>query len=52
MPRWRGLYHFDHVFEMKFNDGSKEEDLSKVRFTFADILFLRDSLNLVDYCFH
>ena len=31
MPRWRGLYHFDKVFEMKFNDGSKEEDISKVR---------------------
>ncbi|KAI9464204.1 hypothetical protein HD554DRAFT_2026564 [Boletus coccyginus] len=30
MPPWRGLNHFDQVLDLKFNDGSKHEDISKL----------------------
>ena len=32
MPRWRGLNHFKEVIKISFADGSKFEDLAKVKF--------------------
>lgn len=41
VPRWRGLTHFDNFLSVDFTDGSKWEDLSKVRFH-APILRITD----------
>ncbi|KAG2063088.1 hypothetical protein BDR04DRAFT_1131147 [Suillus decipiens] len=39
MPRWRNINHFNHVMDISFSDGSKYEDISKVRSTHA-LLYL------------
>ena len=31
IPSWRGLNHFSQVCEVQFTDGTKYEDISKVR---------------------
>ncbi|KAG8220742.1 hypothetical protein J3R82DRAFT_2155 [Butyriboletus roseoflavus] len=48
MPRWQGLYHFDNVFEMKFNDRSKEDDISKI-LVFASHGVLTEQDNCAGY---
>jgi len=32
VPRWRGLNHFTTYLAVEFTDGSKWEDISKVRY--------------------
>lgn len=44
MPRWSGLHHFDSILPISFNDGTKLQDLSKVRYTEA---LLGYSLNVI-----
>ena len=54
MQRWHGLYHFDKVFEMKFNNSSKEEDLAKVSGNFQLVQFhayRTHGFALTDSCF-
>lgn len=32
VPRWSGLIHFQEVMNVSFTDGTKYEDISKVRY--------------------
>ena len=43
IPRWRNIYHFAKVMTIAFNDGSKFQDLSKVRI----ILLHRQEFNII-----
>ena len=43
VPRWRGLNHFTKYLAVEFTDGSKWEDMSKVRYSKqSDIVLLKD----------
>ncbi|KAI9450373.1 hypothetical protein HD554DRAFT_2044235 [Boletus coccyginus] len=55
MPPWHRLNHFDQVLDLKFNDGSKHEDISKL-VIFASHGILTNELNKTGYlllrCIH
>ena len=43
IPHWRNLNHFSVVMNVSFTDGSKYEDIAKVRTTLTGILLVSDT---------
>ncbi|KAG2355123.1 hypothetical protein BDR07DRAFT_1453876 [Suillus spraguei] len=49
MPRWRNINHFNHVMDISFSDGSKYEDISKVRLPYLLLQCIREYVNINMY---
>lgn len=47
MLTWHGLNYFDQVFDLKFNDGTKHEDISKIYINLFCITCMLISFNIM-----